>query len=214
MKKRIVSLLLTLALALVCAAPALAAQGFDVNVMRNAVDIYEMGDDMEGEVSFTIKSLVDNDGLILKCSDGSYQMFLPIVIAVDEGEDYCLAITNMGDSYRYINEVIIKVGDTRYTFTDLDVDRSHSLGEPYIETAKIILDSRTLTVIEDMVKNPDAEVKVRVKGRNASIDFTLSDEIKDGMVHLYNLFAQAGGLRQSNMERIAGIGTPCEIVKW
>lgn len=56
--------------------------------------------------------------------------------------------------------------------------------------------------MQDLIahQSEDNVIKVRLSGTNQTIDFDLPQQTKDSIIHLYNLFAAAGGTRSANLK--------------
>lgn len=54
--------------------------------------------------------------------------------------------------------------------------------------------------MQDLVEHRNEKIKIRLVGSSDNIDFFLPDEVKDGLINLYNLYSMGGGTNSSNME--------------
>lgn len=201
MKKRIISLLITFAMVSTCVLPAIAASGFDREVMRNGADICIEADEMEGYEGYIVESLkkekYTSNSALIQC--------FPMVVSQQDADFYDICIKIYTLNRFPVDEVIFKVGNHRYVFSQI---KGFDCGDKktedvYNHTLIFMLDSYSLTLIDDIVKNQNQDVKVRIKGNDQNLDFTLSNEMKDAIINLYNLYAQAGGLRESNINVIS-----------
>lgn len=204
MKKRIISFALSLIMLLGCGVLAFATSSFDRSVMRHGADIMVITeDDMEGEGSYAVKSIKDN-ALDTFSFDGGELEFYPMVYSDDSIDCYSLGFTYYGSSPIYINDIVFKIGDHRYVFTDVNsYSCQHSSSGLYKEREILIMDSYSMTMLSDIAEHRDETIKVRVKGKKQNLDFEPSDEMKNGMIHLYNLYVQAGGLSKSNLSTLS-----------
>ena len=96
--------------------------------------------------------------------------------------------------------MIIKIGDKRYTFSDLDVSRDVRSSGSIQESFVVFMNSDVNAMMQDLIAHRDEEIKIRLSGSRGSVDFVLSKNIKDAMIHLYNVFAAGGGINQTNMK--------------
>lgn len=228
MKKRITAFLLAAALALACALPALASSGFSLATIQNGKDICAASEGTwKGASSYRVESFFDCDDNIHVCSGDLWAALCPFVFGYDKYGGFGIGIVYIYDPAvysggLYINELTVKVDGTSYTFTDAPstefslgsaVDKQ--LGSWKMRCAYIALDSSSLGLMDALVKNRESAITARIKSADGrSWSFALSKTEKDSDVHIYNLFAQAGGLQAENLKFFpSGGATPCEIKK-
>lgn len=215
MKKRIISLFMVFAVVSTCILPALAAPGFDKSVFRNAEDILASEDEMGGSGAYSIDSLFNaNNSYYFQTDDDTNRAVIyvrPMVTYTDRKEQYLFIIDIYARENFYTNQVTIKVGNRRYVFTNpyTDFETYENICE---ETTLISMDADTLkSLMNDIIEHRDEEIKVRISGDDYNADITMADFTKDGVIHLYNLFVQAGGLRQENAAKLATKQTTVDI---
>ena len=66
----------------------------------------------------------------------------------------------------------------------------------------ICLDNGSVQMLENIIENRDNQgepVQVIIAGKSESFRLELNDELTNGMIHLYNLFVEAGGTSENNM---------------
>lgn len=210
MKKRLLCVLAAFVFVLACAVPAFAASGFNLSVMRTGEDIMEIYDRTDKSYTYTVKSLYHNEDFIYYNDDGGEFCFLPMVISDDDYDCYAITIQYEGKQFMYANSATFEIAGKQYIFTDLDPTYERVGGRtPCRETFTIILDPDSQPMMEALINNRSKSVRVLVDGSNFIEDYTMDTDMKNYTIHLYNLFVQAGGLRDDNWQ--ATYGNPCTI---
>lgn len=209
MKKRIVSLIVAVLLSVATAVSAFATSEFKVSTFQD-VDDYQIDiDDMTGEISISIKSLLNESEFVE--TDDYLLAFYPMVTTNNDVDMFLFAVMYLGYQSENINQVIVKIGDNRYFFSDVELDID-SLPEWYtsmidsygvvMELPVFIIDNRTIPFMQDLIQHRDEEIKVRLVGANREMEFVLTQAMKDGIIGLYDRYVMAGGTRQENMDLI------------
>lgn len=209
MKKRIVSLIVAVLLSAATAVSAFATSEFKVSTFQD-VDDYQIDiDDMTGEISISIKSLLNESEFVE--TDDYLLAFYPMVTTNNDVDMFLFAVMYLGYQSENINQVIVKIGDNRYFFSDVELDID-SLPEWYtsmidsygvvMELPVFIIDNRTIPFMQDLIQHRDEEIKVRLVGANREMEFVLTQAMKDGIIGLYDRYVMAGGTRQENMDLI------------
>lgn len=103
-----------------------------------------------------------------------------------------------------IERMILKVGEKRYTFYDVDFDISVSDGS-IIEELMILFDRETFPFLEalKMAQKNGETVKVRFWGQKYDVDFAMTDSMLETIVNMYELFEEAGGTSAANLLRLS-----------
>lgn len=102
---------------------------------------------------------------------------------------------NGKDLYTY-DTAIFKIGDTTYTFNDIDVsyDTSNWSHETNWESKSVCLcDSSYTTFMDAWIANGTASIKVRLKGNKDTIDFYLPKDTQADTLLMFQNFKDAGG---------------------
>lgn len=209
MKKRIVSLAVAVLLSVAMAMSAFATSEFKVSAFQD-VDDYQIDiDDMTGEISISIKSLLNESEFV--GTDDYLLAFYPMVTTNNDFDMFLFAVMYLGYQSENINQVIVKIGDNRYFFSDVELDMDGlpewytSMIDSYglvMELPVFIIDNRTIPFMQDLIQHRDEEIKVRLVGANREMEFVLTQAMKDGIIGLYDRFVMAGGTRQENMDLI------------
>lgn len=209
MKKRIVSLAVAVLLSVAMAMSAFATSEFKVSAFQD-VDDYQIDiDDMTGEISISIKSLLNESEFVE--TDDYLLAFYPMVTTNNDFDMFLFAVMYLGYQSENINQVIVKIGDNRYFFSDVELDIDGlpewytSMIDSYgvvMELPVFIIDNRTIPFMQDLIQHRDEEIKVRLVGANREMEFVLTQAMKDGIIGLYDRFVMAGGTRQENMDLI------------
>lgn len=199
MKKRLVALLLTAAVLCAGMLSAYAAKGFDCTVMENGADIIVTKDEIGGIEHFQVKGLMENNKIETDFGVVTFNAMASTNSALDL---YALHFQYYADDWAFIKEIIFKVGNKRYIISDINADRKiRTSSRNYIiqETSAIAInDAESIKFMEDLIAHREESIMVRLDGTERNIDFELPKEMKDGMIHLYNLYVQAGGTRTGN----------------
>ena len=209
MKKRIGSLVVAVLLSVATAVSAFATSEFKVSAFQD-VDDYQIDiDDMTGEISISIKSLLNESEFV--GTDDYLLAFYPMVTTNNDFDMFLFAVMYLGYQSENINQVIVKIGDNRYFFSDVELDMDGlpewytSMIDSYgvvMELPVFIIDNRTIPFMQDLIQHRDEEIKVRLVGANREMEFVLTQVMKDGIIGLYDRYVMAGGTRQENMDLI------------
>lgn len=181
-----------------------AASGFDVTVFQNN-PLYDVEyDDMDDTLEI---SLVDDCLIMAFFDDDEGSLLGTIDIKKLEGYPPVLRLSIMysGDDWIFIDKIILKPGDTRYTF-EIDPDTDVSGGKIY-EYFTLILTDVSIGLLDDIINSESQTAKLRLDGDrevNGTMYF-LGDEITS----LYNDYIAAGGLNGDFSD--FNIVFPCEV---
>lgn len=199
MKKKFLALVMAAVLCLAMSVPAFAADGFKMSVFENRNDMMISQDDMDGTITIMPSYLADvNESKINVGSKWVVNVFAMVNNApsYDAGQ---LAFTCDGEAWPNVYEVIVKIGEKRYSFQELVVDQS--VLDSGVNTEMIMINWKTATIpfMEELAKHKNEEIKVRLSGERENIDFVMTKEIKDSVVSFYELYVKAGGTREESM---------------
>ena len=101
-----------------------------------------------------------------------------------------------------MTSIIIKIGDNRYSFTNCETGL-YPLGDSgFAENISFVAKRETIGFINDFVKHRDEEIKVRINGTYTTLDFSLTDEMKNEILDLYALYDDGRGTRDANLRDI------------
>lgn len=207
MKKKILSLPLVIFLATTVSISAFAATGFNKEVFSGRQEIKSTYDDMTGIEKFYMPEMEEmlGDGYISLGFFTPNVYIEPVVAVTDEFTSYYWDIVynyqNTSFNYQYMDEMTVKIGENRYTFKGLYNQRS-DYGDGYQyhkEFLTVFFDADSVCVMEDIINHRDEEIKVRLSGKNARVDFVLPEEMKNNFIHMYNLYAAGGGNEKNNL---------------
>lgn len=201
MKKKILALMFAVLLAIMVPISAFATGSFNKAVFDNADDLTVKADDMSGITNIYSTSLSNGKAAIYVDWYTTITV-MPTISLSDEVDGYLLGLYYVGQNWAFINNIIVKIGDHRYTISDFDVSRKVRSGSSVQEYICLFANSETIPMIQDLIEHRDEEIKVRFSGSNKNIDFTLTDDIKNGMINLYNLYVAGGGTNEKNIDLI------------
>lgn len=231
MKKRLVSILMVCMLLITCALPAFAGTGFDESILLNAKDIKHTENTDTGVGWYTTESTsnVWHDSLE-DVGGAETKVSLEADILVKRKLSYesfnlYLWVDRKGDTPVTIEKICIQIGNSKeYTYHYLfDINRNadsyqhkHSDGSQWLKDSfYVCLGEDSFAMLQDMIDNRDGYVQIWIQldGSEKFIKCTMlgQDEI-DGIIHLYNLYKQAGGLSEDNLKALEGKNTRYKAV--
>lgn len=206
MKKKIFAVALAVVLCATMSLSAFATTRFNKAVFDTADDITVESDDMSGITSVKSTSLAKGKGAIYVDWYTTITV-MPNISLSDEIDGYLLGLYYVGEDWAFINNIIVKIGDHRYTISDFDVSRKVRSGGSVQEYICLFANNETIPMIQDLIEHRDEEIKVRFSGSRKNIDFVLTDDIKNGMINLYNLYVAGGGTNKENIDLITELDT-------
>ena len=200
MKRKIVSIILVGILLSLLSMQAFATPNFNTSVFNNADDVTVEYDDMSGSTNAYSTSLIGSQGNVRLDWDYDYVSIYPHVSVSNSMDVYVWCIDYFARNWAFIDKIIIKIGDTRYEFSNLTTTRKVYSDTTIREHLSFVITNKTLSLMQDLVEHRNEKIKVRLVGSSDNIDFFLPDEVKDGLINLYNLYSMGGGTNSSNME--------------
>lgn len=205
MKKRLVSLITISLLIVSLSLSTFAANGFNKAVFDNAADVTVTRDDMDGTLMAMTTSLIGEKGIIApEGQDERIQVYAGVGIT-DSVNLLSIIFKDYSHDVANINGIIIKIGNKRYSFSGLNVSRDtlKGSGTYYIgESTTIELTSKSIPMMTELIEHRDEEIRVRLQGTNRNVDFVLTDDIKNSIINLYNLYVAGGGTNAASMQII------------
>lgn len=205
MKKRLVSLITISLLIVSLSLSTYAANGFNKAVFDNAADVTVTRDDMDGTLMAMTTSLIGEKGIIApEGQDELIQVYAGVGIT-DSVNLLSIVFKDYSHDVANINGIIIKIGNKRYSFSGLNVSRDtlKGSGTYYIgESTTIELTSESIPMMTELIEHRDEEIRVRLQGTNRNVDFVLTDDIKNSIINLYNLYVAGGGTNAASMQII------------
>ena len=193
LKKRIVSLALAAMLLVTAPVSAFATTKFNQSVFDGRDDLRISTDIMAGETS-VVPTALDDGQMIITVQPG---------IFLDDSKDtFILMFKYLGVDWAKLNGIIIKIGDNRYSFSNCY--SSHSIDDGYAsEYVAFCMKDQTTDMMKDFADHRDKEINVRLVGSAKSIDFVLTDTVKNTLLDMYDLYVAGGGMRSGNMYQIS-----------
>ena len=61
-----------------------------------------------------------------------------------------------------------------------------------------------------IIAHRNEEIKIHLQGRNRDVDFILTDEMKNGIINIWNLYSAGGGTSNASM-KMADIGSDINV---
>lgn len=203
MKKRVFAVAIAFMLLLSSiSTAAYASDGFNKAVFDNAPDVFVVKDDMTGDLSAASDSLLGDKGVAIPESGGGYVVVYSGVAISDTINANSLLFKYYANHWAFIDSVIIKVGKRRYRFDEISVNREVLSDASISEAAFIDLTSDVIPFMTYLIEHRDETVKVRLQGENRDIDFVLTDDMKNGIINIYNLFVAGGGTNKASIQKM------------
>ena len=201
MKKRLASLALAALLLISVPLSAFATSKFNTSVLsgRDNVSISYF-DEMTGNVTASLTGDAYNSSVTF---DNGALLTVDPTICLNDSFDYyrfnfnCLETAPIG-----MTSIIIKIGDNRYNFTNCATSLVPLGDNAYWENIYFVLKRETVGFMNDFVKHRDEEIKVRINGTYTTLDFSLTDEMKNEILDLYALYDDGRGTRDANLRDI------------
>lgn len=202
LKKKLVSLALAAALLVSVPVSAFATAKFNQSVFDGRDDIRVATDTMTGETS-VIPTALDSDQMIIPVLDsGAVITVRPAIFLDDDKDTFILMFDYLGVDWANLNGIIIKIGDNRYSFSNCYSSRS--LDEGFAsEYVAFYMKDQTTDMMKDFANHRNDEIRVRLTGSAKSIDFVLTDTVKNTLLDMYDLYVAGGGMRSGNMYQIS-----------
>lgn len=197
--KRFLSMLLVISLVLF-SATALAE--FDSSVFAGVDNVFVSIDDMEGVgyIDLTSKEPCFFDP---NYSKYKYCAFYPSVRIDEKGTGVLRMFGSFyGEDWAFFDSMIIKIGNNRYTFSEIYNDRNVVEHAEVNEELAIVMDSTTEVFVRDFIENADGEIKVRWCGDKYNVDFTMTDTMKSSFKTFFEKYIEAGGYDSSNIDNV------------
>ncbi len=149
------------------------------------------------------EDLLSEDREYLKSAVDKQDYFIigimPCVAWDESTRMYSLLVTVAStDTWPQLYKLIVKVGQKSYVFSDCKMtDGAGSTQESFA----IVLNEDVVPFMDDLMEHQDEEINVRITAGVGDMEFALSDKQKADIINLYQLFDQAGGVNQADMER-------------
>lgn len=206
MKKRFISMVLAVLFLVSVPLSALATSGFNQRVFDGHDNIVVDFDDMEGLTSVIPNRQYYASNFII-LPDSSMVFPRSNIVLGDSFDFYTLTFNYYGRDPVGMNEIIFKIGDNRYSFSNCYTSRSVSDSGLTFESISFCAKKQTKDFMQDFANHRDDEIRVRISGSVQTLDFVLSDESKSCILDLYGLYVSGGGTRESNMFKITETDT-------
>lgn len=198
--KRWISVFLALIITMCVSFTAMATGNINMSVFDSSKTFNVETDSLEGKTVVDISNIydfrVDTDGF------GDRLYLYPSLIRVPEGLLYFrLAGEYISDGWAFIDELVIKVNNVSYTFTDINTQSNVLSGGDIFEGAAIVLSSDdSMAFLEALKQHRYEPIKGRFKGSRKDVDFEIPQKVKDGIIEAYDLYCAAGGLNQTLLD--------------
>lgn len=72
----------------------------------------------------------------------------------------------------------------------------------YNETMMFPIDRNSINFMEDFETHRDDSIAVALVNGEQYIEFELTDDVKNGWLHLYDLYKKAGGTNKDNLDMV------------
>ena len=205
MKKKLVSLALAATMMISASVPAFATSAFNMGVFDGRQDVSIVSDEMSGtSLIFSRLGTIEDGGTYISFDDGS-RISVSTSLRLTDSVDVCfLDFSRTGSFFSGLNSIIVKIGDNRYTFSNAQTT-STAIDGIALESFSIPIKRELVSFMNDFSEHSDDEIKVRFVGDVKSYDFVLTDDMKNQISVLYDLYAQGGGTRDKNLRNITDV---------
>ena len=184
----------------------MASSGLDLNVLRKGEDIQYTESNRDDIAVYVLSSIAKNNNDVYYSEDGSIVSFTPTILARKKSDSmtYCYDIKFTSNRFLNLKQVTFIIGNVNYIFSDISAIFNYpysTTSGKYEEETFLSLDDGSIQMLADIAENRDNQgepVKVILEGSNESFTLIMNDELTNGMIHLYNLFVNAGGTSESN----------------
>lgn len=207
MKKKISALIMAILLVFSIPMAALAASGFNKAVFYGR-DELKITNKNDGTTSIVVKSTDTSNSMIPV--NGAIFTVTPEVVSDDSFQTYYIHITYIGTDWENATGFSFIMDGKTYKFETMigEKYRTKAVGNVKslcVEKQTYVANWDTIQLMTDFAANfMDKDIKVRVDG-DRQYEFSLTDEQKNNIVHLFNLYVAADGTRDSNMDKITNL---------
>ena len=163
MKKRLLALVTTLMLMVSVSTAVYASDGFNKAVFDNAPDVFVTKDDMTGDLMAASESLLGSKGIVIPETGGGYVQVYSGVSISDDMNLNALIFKYHADDWAFIDSIIIKIGNKRYKFDNINMSRDVLRDATIEEDAGLGISSNTLPMMADLITHRDEEIRVRLQ---------------------------------------------------
>lgn len=112
-----------------------------------------------------------------------------------------MVIHTANGGWKNLDKLIVKIDDTNYIFSKLDLIQTVD-GSTYMESFYILIDNKAMPFIESFIEHQDETIRVNITTEWDTFNFVLPEEIKTGVVKMFEQFEAAGGTSKANMKII------------
>lgn len=202
MKRTLISLALIVLLMVSIPVSAFASAEFNRSIFNGRDDLSLTADDMTG-ITYVRSSGWADGKTIVTSSASAVILVSPFISLTDPADFYVFEFDYHGYHWADLNSILIKIGDNRYIFSNCN--HSYSLGSDgtVFENISFDLTNQMLSFMDDLIQHQNDEIKIRLQGTTQSFDFTLTDEMKNEILTLYDVYVNGGGIRKSNLDGIS-----------
>lgn len=205
MRKRIVALATVLMLIVSISLVSYAATQLNMSVFENADDITIKYDDISKVTTICSTSLSKGEGHVPLDYSYDHVSVYPRILAIASTSEYTWNVDYFAKNWMFIDEMFVKVGNNVYTFTNFITSRYVYSDATIQEHLAFSITNDSLVFMQDLIEHRDEKIKVRLRGDADYVDFFLPDNVKDGMINVYNLYSMAGGTDPDNMKHVTAI---------
>ena len=178
----------------------IAAGNIDMSVFDSTKTFRVKTDDLEGTATVSITNIYDFRVDTERFGDRLY--LYPSLMRTSNGMLYFRLVGEyVASDWAFIDDLVIKINNVTYTFTDVSAQRNILSGGDIAEAAVVIFSSSdSMKFLEALRQHRYEPIKGRFKGSDKDIDFEIPQEVKDAIVEAYDLYCAAGGLNQTLLD--------------
>lgn len=194
MKKNLFVLIMAL---LLLSSGIVHAEGFDISLFENNPEFYIYRDEFENYGLIKYNDMGDRHSFRHLETDGYLSQISPAIDLIDYGTSrfkpyFNLYVFYYADEWLFINDIIVKIDDETYTFSNVATERIVDDGDILERFALSIIDETSNEMMSAWVETENP-IRIRFKGDRGNCDFTLKEEIQEDVAKMYTLYMEAIG---------------------
>lgn len=192
MKKIYISLMMALFL---FSSSICHAEGFDFSLFESNQEFYIYRDEFENYGLIKYNDIGDRHSFSHLETDRYLSQISPGIDLIDFGTSqfkpyFNLYIFYYADEWLFINDVIVKIDDSTFTFSNVTPERIVNSGDILERFALSIIDETSNEMMKEWVETENP-IRIRFKGDRGNCDFTLKEEIQEDVAQMYTLYMEA-----------------------
>lgn len=171
------------------------AEGFDFSLFESNQEFYIYRDEFENYGLIKYNDKGDRHSFSHSETDRYLSQISPAIDLINFGTSqfkpyFNLYIFYYADEWLFINNVIVKIDDSTFTFSNVAPERIVNSGDILERFALSIIDETSNEMMKAWVETENP-IRIRFKGDSGNCDFTLKEEIQEDVAQMYTLYMEA-----------------------